>query len=82
MAESARVELATANGEAKEKEAAAEEVQLDDIPLTTRLGEVGRAFLPMGFVAFGGPQVNNFDGTTVFDQCTSRFFRRRTSRSS
>ena len=57
MADSARVEVAPSNGEAKEK-AAAEEVHLDDIPLITRLGEVGRAFLPMGFVAFGGPQAH------------------------
>lgn len=30
----------------------------EDVPYATRLAEVARAFLPLGFVAFGGPQAH------------------------
>lgn len=30
----------------------------DDVPYWTRLGEVASAFLPLGFLAFGGPQAH------------------------
>jgi chromate transporter len=51
---SATVEAAQVDVENKK----AEVVDLSSIPYWTRLMEVARAFLPMGFVAFGGPQAH------------------------
>ena len=37
---------------------AANDDGLSDVPYGTRLAEVAKAFLPMGFIAFGGPQAH------------------------
>ena len=41
-----------------QKEPAKADDDLSDVPYGTRLAEVAKAFLPMGFIAFGGPQAH------------------------
>lgn len=50
------MEVAQVEVEGAEKDK--DEVDLNSVPYGTRLSEVAKAFLPMGFIAFGGPQAH------------------------
>ena len=50
------MEVAQVEVEGAEKDK--DEVDLNSVPFGTRLSEVAKAFLPMGFIAFGGPQAH------------------------